>query len=155
DGLVAALDGGGTLAVWDVATLTLRASMRVARPNETISIALGELDGRTVLLAGAHDGGIRWFDSADLTELPAPGRVAGPRSPAGSVVNPLRWPGPDAVTALHVAGTVVVSAVADTVTCADIVTGEPVGPALVHPGNVRAVLPAVLDTVPVVATQLH
>lgn len=47
---------------------------------------------------------------------------------------------------------VVVSAVANAVTCADIATGEPAGPPLVHPGNVEAVLPTVLDAVPVVAT---
>ncbi|MEV0393291.1 WD40 repeat domain-containing protein [Polymorphospora rubra] len=152
DGLVAMVDAGGTLAVWDGATLTLRASTRIARSLETTSVALGDLHGRTVVLTGAVDGGIRWFDGADLTELPPPGRFAERTGLAGHAVNPMRWPGPDAVTALHVAGAVVVSAVGGTVTCADIATGEPSGPALAHPGKVWAVLPAVRDGVPVVAT---
>ncbi|WP_344614776.1 hypothetical protein, partial [Dactylosporangium salmoneum] len=46
----------------------------------------------------------------------------------------------------------VISAAADTVTCTDLTTGEPSGPALVHPGPVRAVLPAMLDSGLVVAT---
>ncbi len=152
DGLVAAVNASGTLSVWEVATLELRASKRVADRGGIITIALGDLHGRPVVLTGADDGVIRWFDSADLTELPAAGRFTQRRSSADHVVNPMRRPGPNAVTALHVAGAVVLSAVADTVTCADIATGEPAGPALVHPGNVQAILPAVLDTTPVVAT---
>jgi WD40 repeat protein len=46
----------------------------------------------------------------------------------------------------------VFGAAGDTVTGADLATGEPAGPALVHPGRVRAMRPAVLDGVPVVAT---
>jgi WD40 repeat protein len=152
DGLVAIVDAGGTLAVWDVATLAMRASIHMAKPQETTAVALGRVYGRTVVLTGADDGGIRWFDGADLTELPPPGRFAERTGPADYALNPMSWPGPDAVTALDVAGAVVVSAVGDTVTCADIATGEPSGPTLAHPGKVRAVMPAVLDGVPVVAT---
>ncbi|GLI00925.1 WD40 repeat domain-containing protein [Phytohabitans aurantiacus] len=152
DGLVAAIDAGGTLTVWDVATLMPRAVTRVARPGAITAIAVGELHGATVVLAGDQDGGIRWFDSADLGEVPAPGRFADRQIPAGRALDSVYWPGPNAVTALHVAGTVVVSAIADTVTCAYIATGDLVGPELVHPDRVRAVLPAVLDAVPVIAT---
>ncbi|MET8358640.1 hypothetical protein [Micromonospora sp. NPDC005171] len=45
-----------------------------------------------------------------------------------------------------------ISVVGGTVTCADISTGESTGPALTHPGAVGAMLPALLDNVPVVAT---
>jgi WD40 repeat protein len=152
DGLLAMIDLNGTLAVWDVATLTLRASTQVAGSPVMTSVALGDLHGRTVVLAGAADGGIRWFDAADLAELPPPGRFAERTGSAGYTVDPMNWPGPKAVTALDVAGAVVASVVGDTVTCADLATGEPSGPALAHPGKVWAVLHAVLDGVPVVAT---
>jgi WD40 repeat protein len=152
DGLVAAIDAGGTLTIWDAATLIPRAVTRAATPGEITAIAVGELHGHTVVLAGAQDGGIRWFNSADLTEIPAPGRFADRQSPTANALDPMYWPGPDAVTALHVTGTVVVSATANTVTCTRITTGEPAGPDLIHPDHVRAVLPAALDAIPVIAT---
>ena len=152
DGLIAAINLGGILAVWDADTLALRASARVAETLETTSLALGDRHGRTVVLTGTDGGAIRWFDGADLTELTPPGRFAGRTGSAGHTVDSGNWPAPGAVTELEVAGTVVISAAGDTVTCADLTTGEPAGPALVHPGRVRAMLPAVLDGVPVIAT---
>ncbi|MFG2045160.1 hypothetical protein [Dactylosporangium sp. NPDC048998] len=152
NGLIAAVNAGGTLAVWDAVTLRLRASAHMAATLETTSVALADLHGRTVVLTGTDGGGIRWFDSADLAELAPPGRFAERTSPAGYTVDSGNWPGPDAVTKLEVFGTVVISAVGDTVSCADIATGEPSGPALAHPGRVWAILPAVLDGVSVVAT---
>ncbi|MFR9780467.1 WD40 repeat domain-containing protein [Micromonospora sp. MS34] len=152
DGLAAMVDLNGTLAVWDVATLTLRASTHIAESLRATSVALGDLHGRTVVLTGTDDGRIRWFDGADLTKIPPPGRFAEDTGPIEYTVDPMNWPGPHAVTALQVAGTVVVSVVGNTITCADITTGEPSGPALTHPGKVWAVLPTVLDGAPVVAT---
>ncbi len=151
-GLLALLDTGGVLDVWDVATLTRHASTRIADPGMTYVVALGELRGRTVVLVGTADGGFRWFDAVDLSELPPPGRFAGHVHDPDRVTVPTRWPGPDAVRALEVAGDTVVFAIGGTVRSAGIATGEPVGPALVHPANVCAVAPAVLDGVPVVAT---
>ncbi|MFG1883185.1 hypothetical protein [Micromonospora sp. NPDC049102] len=148
-GVIAAINLGGLLAVWDAATLTLRASVRL-ESRETTSLALVDLHGRTVVLTGTDAGGFRWFDSADLTELEPPGRFAertGRTAPEG-----WDWPGPAAVRRLHVLGSAVLSVVGGTVTCADIATGESVGPALAHPGTVDAILPVVLDGVPVVAT---
>ncbi|GAA2184107.1 hypothetical protein [Micromonospora lupini] len=89
DGLIAAADRGGTLAVWDAATLALRASLRLEM-RETTSIAFAELHGRTVVVTGTDGGGFRWFDSADLTELAPPGRLVertGRIAPAGR-----NWP---------------------------------------------------------------
>ncbi|MET8230562.1 WD40 repeat domain-containing protein [Micromonospora sp. NPDC005298] len=149
DGLIAAIDRGGALAVWDAATLALRASLQLDL-RETTSIALGDLHGRTVVLTGTDGGGFRWFDSADLTELTPPGRFA--ERTGRTAPESWNWPGPAAVSRLHVLGSVVISAVSGTVTCADITTGESTGPALVHPGAVGAMLPTVLDGVPVVAT---
>jgi len=152
DGLIAAVDAGGTLAVWDAATLSLRTSAHVAGTFETTSVALGDLNGRAVVLTGTDGGGIRWFDGADLAELSPPGRFAERTGPPGHTVDGMNWPGPGAVTELEVVGTVVISTAGDTVTCADIATGDPSGPALVHPGKVWATLPAVLHGVPVIAT---
>ncbi|MCF0094242.1 WD40 repeat domain-containing protein [Micromonospora sp. MH99] len=148
-GLIAAADRGGTLAVWDATTLALRASLRLDL-RETTSIALGDLHGRTVVLTGTEAGGFRWFDSTDLTELAPPGRFAertGRTAPEGR-----NWPGAAAVSGLHVLDAVVISVVGGTVTCADITTGEPAGPALTHPDRVGVLLPAILDGVPVLAT---
>ncbi|MEU4337533.1 WD40 repeat domain-containing protein [Micromonospora lupini] len=149
DGLIAALGGGGTLAVWDAATLALRASLQLEL-RETTSIALAELHGRTVVVTGTDGGGFRWFDSADLTELAPPGRFVeriGRTAPEGR-----NWPGSGAVSGLHVLGSVVISVVGGTVTCADITTGESTSPVLAHPDRVGVLLPAILDGVPVVAT---
>ncbi|RQX13528.1 hypothetical protein DDE19_25535 [Micromonospora ureilytica] len=101
-------------------------------------------------MAGTQGGGIRWFDSADLTEITPPGRFA--ERPDHTAVRGRDWPGPEAVTALDVSGSVVLVAVDNTVTCADIATGEPSGPALTHPNEVLAIRPTVLDGVPLVAT---
>ncbi|PYC75171.1 hypothetical protein C7C45_04690 [Micromonospora arborensis] len=150
NGLIAATNDKGVLAVWDAATLTLRASLQLADVYGTISLALADLHGRTVVLAGTEGGGIRWFDSADLNEITPPGRFA--ERPNHPAVRRLDWPGPAAVTGLDVFGSVVIVAVDDTVTCADIATGEPSGPALAHPNKVLAIRPTVLDGVPVVAT---
>ncbi|MET8093075.1 WD40 repeat domain-containing protein [Micromonospora sp. NPDC005220] len=150
NGLITATNDKGVLAVWDAATLTLRASLHLADAYETISLALADLHGRTVVLIGTAGGGIRWFDSADLTEITPPGRFA--ERPNRPAVRRLDWPGPEAGTALDVFGSVVLVAVDDTVTCADIATGEPSGPALTHPKEVLAIRPTVLDGVPVVAT---
>ena len=128
------------------------ASAQVAATLETTSIAVGDRHGRTVVLTGTDSGVIRWFDGADLTELAPPGRFAEQTAPTGYARNPRHWPGPGAVTQLDVSGTMVISAAGDTVTCADIATGEPSGPPLVHPGKVWAILPALLDGVPAVAT---
>ncbi|MET7426397.1 hypothetical protein [Dactylosporangium sp. NPDC005555] len=152
NGLIAAVDAGGTLAVWDAATLQVRASAQVAATLETTSIAVGDLHGRTVVLTGTDSGAVRWFDGADLTELAPPGRFAERTTPTGYARNPRHWPGAGAVTQLDVSGTMVISAAGDTVTCADIATGEPSGPPLVHPGKVWAILPALLDGAPAVAT---
>ncbi|WP_405426398.1 PQQ-binding-like beta-propeller repeat protein [Micromonospora sp. NBC_00617] len=148
-GVIAAISIGGLLAVWDAATLTLRAAVRLEL-RETTSMTLVDLHGRTVVLTGTDAGGFRWFDSADLTELAPPGRFAeriDRTAPEG-----WDWPGAAAVRRLHVLGSVVISVVSGTVTCADIATGESIGPALAHPGTVDVILPVVLDGVPVVAT---
>jgi hypothetical protein len=137
-GLIAAVVGDW-LGVWDAATLDRLAEATMIDAQPTISVALGELAGRPVLLLGAVDGGIRWYDSANLSEIAPPGLFAERVGPDDFVVDQLNWPGPHAVTALEVAGTVVVSAVGDTVTCADIASGEPLGPPLVHPGQIGAV----------------
>ncbi|MGC4756240.1 hypothetical protein [Micromonospora trifolii] len=150
NGLITATNDKGVLAVWDAATLTLRASLQLADAYGTISLAIADLHGRTVVLTGTAGGGIRWFDSADLTEITPPGRFA--ERPNRPAVRRLDWPGPEAVTGLDVFGSVVIVAVDDTVTCADIATGEPSGPALTHPNKVLATRPTVLDGVPVVAT---
>ena len=76
NGLITATNDKGVLAVWDAATLTLRASLQLAEAYGTIALALADLQGRTVVLAGTAGGGIRWFDSADLTEITPPGRFA-------------------------------------------------------------------------------
>ncbi|MBQ1016251.1 hypothetical protein KBX71_00040 [Micromonospora sp. D93] len=150
NGLIAATNDKGVLAVWDAATLTLHASLQLAEAYGTISLALADLHGRTVVLAGTQGGGIRWFESADLTEITPPGRFA--ERPDRTAVRHWDWPGPEAVTGLDVSGSVVLVAVDNTVTCADIATGEPSGPALTHPNEVLAIRPTVLDGVPVVAT---
>jgi WD40 repeat protein len=152
NGLIAAINLGGILAVWDATTLALRASARVAHTLEMTSMALGGLHGRTVVLGGTDGGAIRWFDSADLTELTPPGRFTQHTSTAGHTVDAMNWPAPGAVTHLRVTDRTVFSAAGDTVTSADITTGEPAGPALVHPGRIRAMSPTVLDGVPVIAT---
>jgi hypothetical protein len=56
DGLAAMVDFNGTLAVWDVATLTLRASTHIAKSLRATSVALGDLHGRTVSRAGGRPG---------------------------------------------------------------------------------------------------
>ncbi|MEO3821085.1 WD40 repeat domain-containing protein [Plantactinospora sp. B24E8] len=152
DGLVAMIDRGGTLAVWDVATLTRRASTRLGGTLPGTSVALGDLAGRTVVLSGDGDGRIRLFDGADLTEIPPHGRFAEAIDPTEYTVDRRNWPGPHAITALDVAGGVVVSALNDIVTCTDLVTGERSGPTLTHPGKVWAILPTVFDGGPVVVT---
>ncbi|MEV6527645.1 WD40 repeat domain-containing protein [Longispora sp. NPDC051575] len=152
DGLAATVDLGETLTVWDVATMTPRASARIVkRRARTISVALGELNGRAIVLTGADDGAIGLYDATDLTKISPPDRFP-TRGSAGYTPDLMNRPGPHAVAALEVAGTVVVRAVNDTVTCIDITTGEESGPRLTHPGKVWAILPAVFDGNPVVAT---
>jgi WD40 repeat protein len=210
NGLVAAVDLGGTLGVWETATLTLRAT--ADSKLDATSLAIAELDGRPVVLVGTDGGGIRWFGTTDLaatdlaatdlaatelaatelaatelaatdraaTELAAidpPGRFAERLGPDEHEPDGMDWPGPHAVRRLSVLGptlptsplpsstppssplpgstppsSTLVSAQGTSVVCAELATGEPVGPVLEHPDRVREILPAVVGGVPVVAT---
>jgi hypothetical protein len=106
-----------------------------AETLETTSMAFGDLHGRAVLLIGTDGGAIRWYDSADLTELTPPGRFAQHTSTAGHTADAMNWPAPGAVTHLRVTDTTVFSAAGDIVTSVEITTGDPAGPTLVHPGR--------------------
>jgi len=152
DGLIAALDAGGTIALWDAVTLALHGSTPIGAVPHATSLALGTLHGRSVVLCGTASGGIRWFDGADLTEIAPPGRFAERSEPADFTPDRRGWPGPAAVTSLAVLGSTVISAVGDHVTCADTTSGEPTGPTLTHPAKILAITPAVLDGRAVVAT---
>jgi WD40 repeat protein len=152
DGLIAALDAGGTIATWDATTLALHGSTPRSTAPHATSLALGSLHGRSVVLCGTASGAIRWFDATDLTEITPPGRFAEHVEPADFTPDRHDWPGPAAVTALAVVGSTVISAVGDQVTGADITSGEPRVPLLAHPAKVLAMTPAVLDGRLVVAT---
>jgi WD40 repeat protein len=149
-GLIAAVDLGNTLAVWDSATLALtaRAGLRV----DATALAITRLDGRPVILAGTDGGGIRWFDATDLHAIDPPGGFAGRGGPDDHEPDGMDWPGPRAVLRLEVLGSTLISAEGDVVRRTDLVTGEPAGPALRHPARVRTIRAADLDGVAVVAT---
>ncbi|GLW31063.1 WD40 repeat domain-containing protein [Actinoplanes regularis] len=153
DRVLAALTIGGTLAVWDADTLTLRAHTRIGDSADATTIALTDLDGRSVLLAGYQSGAIRWFDTGDLTEITPPGALAG-RTVASHVDVDSFYDrhGPDAVRILHITGGVLVAAAGATVTCYDLRTGEPAGPPLEHPGRVLGCCPTTIAGSPAVAT---
>ncbi|WP_344616152.1 hypothetical protein, partial [Dactylosporangium salmoneum] len=135
DGRIALMDGGGTLAVWDAATLTTRAVKRIGEPLETLAVAFAG----AAVLTGHDSGAIRWFDAEDLTELAPPGRFAARTGRPGHRPRPVHdWPSGYAVTALKTIARVLVAAAGSTVTSDDFVTGEPVGPDLAHPAWVTA-----------------
>lgn len=152
DGLIAALDAGGTVAVWDAATLKPHGSTPVGTVAHATSVTLGALDGRDVVLCGTAAGAIRWFDAADLAEIAPPGRFAERVEPAYYTPDRLSWPGPAAVTSLDVLDSTVISVVGGHVTCADIASGEPTGPTLTHPAKILAMMPAMVDGDAIVAT---
>ncbi|KUL30848.1 WD40 repeat domain-containing protein [Actinoplanes awajinensis] len=152
DGLIAAVTIGGTVAVWDATTLTLRASTSVAETGRATDVALADRHGRTVVLVGFTDGSIRWYDGTDLTALTPPGPLAARAHPTGVTTDPADILGAHAVRALHVTGTTLLTAVGTTVTIDDLATGDPAGPALPHPSTVTDLCPAAGHGVPAVAT---
>ncbi|MEU4243742.1 hypothetical protein [Actinoplanes sp. NPDC026619] len=149
-GLIAAVDLGGAIGVWEAATLTLRA--RTTANLDPTSMAIAGLDGRPVVLVGTDGGGIRWFDGSDLAEISPPGLFAGRTGPADHESDGMDRPGPRAVRRLDLFGATLLSAEGSNVVCSDIASGEPAGPVLAHPDRVWEIRPATVGGVPLVAT---